>query len=536
MSATFWDRARPGAGHPRSRAGEVLGGLATRSWAALWARDAAPTGPPAAEVSLARPTLVGTLGVLATVAGSSAPGSPFSLKLPGAWFFGTAANGGHAAAIAVLASWLGLFAVAWAWLDLVQILRASPGVSPRRLVPIAVLWVLPVLIAAPMLSRDVYSYAAQGDMVTAGLNPTRFGPGILGDPTYQHLVDPIWLWAPAPYGPLFLSLAGAAVQLSAHHVLGTIILLRLSALGGVVLMAVSLPTVARSYGFDPATAVALGVFSPLVLFGLVSAGHNDALMVGLVVAGLAANRRGYPFLGVLLASLAAAVKAPALGAVVFLGWQWLGPDVPWRERVRPVVTAGGVLVVVLAVAAAVTHLGWAWLSALATPGSVWSVLTPTDAIGSLAALVLAPLHSVLPASLVRSGVRAAGEAASVLIASGLLWWSGKLRLPVALGLAFLAVVVLGPAVQPWYLVWGLSCLAAVAVGPLRRLVIGVSLAGTFFWVPNCWVVLSWPGRVVWLAGTAAGLALALWWRPQRFRVAGAAANPGSEGVALPEQP
>ena len=46
----------------------------------------------------------------------------------------------------------------------------------------------------------------------------------------------------------------------------------------------------------------------------------------------------------------------------------------------------------------------------------------------------------------------------------------------ALGLTLLIFVLLGPVVQPWYLSWGLVLLAPVALGQLRSLVIGLSMA------------------------------------------------------------
>jgi alpha-1,6-mannosyltransferase len=38
------------------------------------------------------------------------------------------------------------------------------------------LWVLPLLIAPPMYSRDVYSYLAQSEIAINGLDPYKVGP------------------------------------------------------------------------------------------------------------------------------------------------------------------------------------------------------------------------------------------------------------------------------------------------------------------------------------------------------------------------
>ena len=103
-------------------------------------------------------------------------------------------------------------------------------------------------------------------------------------------------------------------------VINAIMLLRLFEGAGVVLIAVSLPALARSVGKDPARAVWLGVCNPLVLFHFVAGGHNDALMIGLIVAGLAVATTGArrPLLGVLLCMVAATIKAPAVIPAAFI--------------------------------------------------------------------------------------------------------------------------------------------------------------------------------------------------------------------------
>ena len=70
----------------------------------------------------------------------------------------------------------------------------------------------------PLFSRDVYSYAAQGEMVQRGLNPYVAAPSALGGGPFLHLVDPLWRHAAAPYGPAWERLSGAIVDLSHHDV------------------------------------------------------------------------------------------------------------------------------------------------------------------------------------------------------------------------------------------------------------------------------------------------------------------------------
>ena len=104
-----------------------------------------------------------------------------------------------------------------------------------------------------------------------------------------------------------------------------------------ILIAVFVPRLARSYGRDPSVAFTLAVLNPVMLFHLVAGAHNDALMIGFLVAGLALAREGRPVLGVLLCTAGAMIKVPAFIGVVYIGWGWLGDGAPWRSRVRPTV-------------------------------------------------------------------------------------------------------------------------------------------------------------------------------------------------------
>ena len=56
-----------------------------------------------------------------------------------------------------------------------------------------------------------------------------------------------------------------------------------------------------------------------MLLHLVGGAHNDAMMLGLLVAGLAAALRRPPVLGAVLVTLAALVKAPAALGLLAVG-------------------------------------------------------------------------------------------------------------------------------------------------------------------------------------------------------------------------
>ena len=74
------------------------------------------------------------------------------------------------------------------------------------------------------------------------------------------------------------------------------------------------------------------MLNPLVLLVLLGGAHNDALMLGLLVAGCAAARRNHILIGLVLCALAAEVKVPALIGAVFIGWWWSEGSAAWRQR------------------------------------------------------------------------------------------------------------------------------------------------------------------------------------------------------------
>jgi hypothetical protein len=452
-----------------------------------------PDIPPASVAGdgsrlLVRPAILGCIAVTSITAGVSQQRSPFVLKEAGAWFFGVPASGAtpsaHGLFLGLVAVYGGLVLLMRAWYSLIRTTSQLQGVPVRKLVGVFALWALPLLLAPPLFSRDIYSYVAQGEMMSHHISPYHYGPGVLGGAPSVALVDKLWLNTPAPYGPLFMQLDGFLTSISLHHELPNLVLLRLLALAGVGLIALSIPTLARSMGRDAAYVFTLAVLNPVTILHLVGGAHNDALMLGLMLSALAVAKRGRPVAGIVLCSLAAAVKVPAALGIVYIAWEWTGTGLPLRARVRPVVTAGLAAAAVMGALSLVTGLGWSWVLNLATPGTVRSWVAPATGLGifftGLAHLVGVgiPLHSML------SVTRFLGLGAAAVVGVWLLLRCEKDGALRAMGFTMLLVVILGPVVQPWYLSWGLLLLTPVATGRIRSLIIGLSVSSAFLGLPG----------------------------------------------------
>ncbi len=437
---------------------------------------------------LRRPALLGFLALCAIAIGASLPSSPFKLEMAGTWFFGEPPQGGSSESFmlfGLVAVYGGIVLLVRVWYGLMKALARRPGVPVRYLGWILALWIVPMMVVAPIFSRDVYSYAAQGEMMSHHINPYDFGPYTLGAGPYVNGVDPLWLNTPAPYGPLFLVMDGFFASLSLHHVLATVLLLRLSSLAGVALIAACIPALARSFGKDHGAVYAMAVLNPLVILMLVGAAHNDALMLGLLVAGVTAARYRHPAWGVLLCALAAAIKVPAAIGVVYIGWEWTGNGLSWRQRVRPLLKAGVLASVVVLGLSFASGLGIGWIANLDTPGTVRSWLAPATGVGMLLSGIL---HSIGLASVstasVLTGTRVLGLGAAAAISVYLLARSDRIGALRAMGISMLLFVVLGPVVQPWYLTWGVVLLAPVAAGKLRAVLVALSALSPFIGLPG----------------------------------------------------
>ncbi|MCM4084772.1 polyprenol phosphomannose-dependent alpha 1,6 mannosyltransferase MptB [Actinoplanes sp. TRM88002] len=407
------------------------------------------------------------------------PGTIFAgddgVLLPIAWLLGT-----------------GLLITAW-----VLGVRAVP--SARWAYVTAGLWMLPLLAFLPLGSYDAYSYACQGWQQSAGLDPYAGGVDVLGCP-WADAVAPTWRDAPAPYGPLFLVLAGVAAKTGS--LAGTLAGLRVIALVGVALIAVSLPVLARRGGVPLGRAVWLVLACPLVPIHLISGAHNDALMVGLMVSGLAfaIARKGWA--AGLLLGLAVAVKATAVVVAPFallllLDCRklpvdnsavlspprrsvrhvpgWAGEAMAPREATyntvrrgwRPAAALAGGLVLALAGVSLVSGRGFGWVTALSGSGvSVQWTSLPT-AIGMTIDLVgpdAVPVTRVL-------GI----VALAVVLAY--LWWKARHRDALLYaGYALAATVLLAPVFHPWYAFWPLAVLAATLHTHLKWLVVPCAVA------------------------------------------------------------
>jgi hypothetical protein len=264
-----------------------------------------------------------------------------------------------------------------------------------------------------------------------------------------------------------------------------------------------------------AAAIALTVLNPLVLLQVVSAAHLEGAMCALLMLALVACRRS-PALALVAACAAAAIKAPAAAAILLISAQHWRMARSWRTRspnwaywLQPVVVVGACW---LTFSLLVAH-SWGWLSALTTPTVGYTRGSPTALLGDL----LSAIVSWAPSPDTTAAARAVGLVAAGCIVCYLAATSDRRQLSRSVGYALLAVAALGPIIYPWYLLWGLVCLAPIAVSRFeRRLVVTTSCFACFMGLTG----LNHTGVLVSeVLLFAAAFAIATgWWGPALLRM------------------
>lgn len=253
---------------------------------------------------------------------------------------------GHAAGVCGSILWLGIFLLVAAWIlagrrtvfaagaatdvaggdarDVGNLTRTflGPLADDRRLGAVVrgtTAWTLPLLLAAPILSRDVYSYLMQGAMLRDGFDPYTQGAAANPGPMLLE-VSHDWRNTTTPYGPLHLWLGEGITRLVGDNVTAGVVLYKLVSVAGMAAILWAVPRIAARLGADPALATWLGVANPVLVLHMVGGMHNESLMVGLVSLGLVAALDRRFVAGVAIIAVAVSLKATAAIALPFVVW------------------------------------------------------------------------------------------------------------------------------------------------------------------------------------------------------------------------
>ncbi|TGD86349.1 alpha-(1-_6)-mannopyranosyltransferase A [Mycolicibacterium sp. CH28] len=423
-----------------------------------------------------RPALLGFLGAMLITLGGLGAGStrlhdPLLESMHLSWL-----RFGHGLVVSSVLLWGGVVVmlVAWLWVGRRVIQSPAHGDEPRRdvstyaMIVTTGFWLAPLLLSVPLFSRDTYSYLAQGALLRDGLDPYAVGPVENQNPLLDN-VSPIWTTTTAPYGPAFILVARFVTTLVGDHVVAGTMLLRLCMLPGLALLIWAAPRVARHVGGNGAVALWICVLNPLVIIHLMGGVHNEMLMVGLMMAGIALTFARRHTAGAALIAVGVAVKATAVLALPFMVWVWMRHLREHKNMSAPKAFATAsaasvaIFVAVFAVLSWVAGVGLGWLTALAGSVKIINWLTIPTAIANLTNAV-GGLFFPVNFYAVLDVTRIAGIGI-IAVSLPLLWWRFRhddREALTGIAWAMLVVVLFVPAALPWYYTWPLAVLSALA--------------------------------------------------------------------------
>jgi hypothetical protein len=221
------------------------------------------------------------------------------------------------------------------------------------------------------------------------------------------------------------------------------------------------PKLAELHGVNPHRALWLTAANPLFLTNFIASVHNDALMIGLALAGLYYSATRRVVRGIVLVTLSIAVKPITIVFLPFIGLLWAGKNAGWLRTFTFWGLTAGLSLGILALMSLVNGFGFGWINGLSAPGSIFIWYAPVGLIG----LVVASLGNSfgLDGWLLADWVFDAGKLLAVGIVAWLIFRGEHDRLIRRLTLAFAAIVLLAPMIQSWYVVWLIPLFAVTGI-------------------------------------------------------------------------
>jgi hypothetical protein len=362
-----------------------------------------------------------------------------------------------------------------------------------------------VFSAPGLLSQDIFGYLMYGQIADVhGLNPYIWPPSAFVRDSLLRWVAPIWRSLPSPYGPVWTDVNWLIAQAAQNWTIVEQVMAYKALAAGLFTATLALVWYMLGQLARDQRLVAFAAFAwnPLVLVETVGNGHNDALVLALLLAGLAALTLGLrqrtprvldPALVVatVLFALSGLVKYLSAIAGVFLVVAWVRQLPTLRQRIFQLAT------VCVVGAAVMVALFAPWLE---LPDSLDPILRQTggtlyaNAVPDLLSLTMADrilAQHAMPLMLARDTTRLAMKAiVDSIFVLYLLWEMRQVWLAAAAGrhaalvtliraatrASLIIILVVSIWVQPWYFVLPLGLAVLLGVqSMLTRLSIGYTL-------------------------------------------------------------
>lgn len=344
-------------------------------------------------------------------------------------------------------------------------MRAADQLSGRSVLICIAAFNALALLAPPLLSTDVFSYMAYGRMAAQHLaNPYLYGPSTIQfDPVYS-LIGAQWVSTPTVYGPLFTALSTLLAPLD---IAASVMAYKAIAAISCAVIVVVVWKTARLRGLNQVKAAALVGLNPVIVIYGVGGGHNDLLMLAILLTGVYVLLQHKPRSSGALIITASVVKLTAGLLLPFA----IADSASRREgtRGRVAILTGAAFAVAVASVLGFVLFGGGPLHLLGTVQKVQDA----GGVQSVPGVILHVL-----------GLGQFGSALGLILDAGfvicLVWlarrvWIGELDWITGAGWATLALLITAGLLVPWYVAW-LVPLAALS-GDRRLLIAAVLMTG-----------------------------------------------------------
>ncbi|MGJ4167255.1 alpha-(1-_6)-mannopyranosyltransferase A [Corynebacterium macclintockiae] len=473
---------------------------------------------------------------------------------------------GHAAGMLTVVMWLALLAMILSWIVIGR--HVFVHGQPLRRSAVAA-WIGPLVLAGPLMSRDIYSYLMQGTLARDGFNAYEVGAAANPGPLLFE-VSADWRNTTTPYGPLHMGLGRAITSITGDSITSGILAFKLLSIASVLVMAWAVARLASHLGVRPDVAVWLGVFNPLSVLHLVGGMHTENLMMALILLGCLCAVRVQPVAGGLAAAAligaAAALKATAFIALPFTVWimvarvagplplgegkrRWLQLRDTWRRFGTLVWTglaSAATCVGVLALITVATNQTWGWVTEVTGNSKVINPLALPSFIASSLEPPLSRFNDDLTFNVLVEAIR---PVSSALMLLGLVvaWWLFRHDVRTAfagMAVAYAVTCVLNTVTLPWYYTAPLALVALANQSPRLIYLTSVFCMWVTFMFDGggnnrlyaLWWVIAIAAVFAWVAHACLDYSPALPWRTTKSPSPEPGASPRGQGARAGHPP
>jgi hypothetical protein len=358
----------------------------------------------------------------------------------------------------------------------------------------ATLFALPGLYTTDIFSYVMYSHIAG----VLGVNPYTSAPSWFPEVRIFNWIHPLWHDAPSIYGPAWIDLTlplarGTATATDVDKVLAYKALVNAGHLLAVGLLAYIVHRLRPGHALE---AVTLYAWNPLIVFEFGGNGHNDAVMVAVMLLGLALYVSSARWLGIVTVAISVLLKMTSLFLLPYYAIAWARAQTSWLRFV-----AIGALATITVPIVFVAFY-WPWWTGIETVGPIlaWSQgpmfinYVPDILAYHLAGRRLVEsvgyVDPMLALAEARDTIKLVARIGFVAWCAAELWWArGGLGIAGAgARVMMIFLLAVNTWVLPWYFTWPLAL--AIIVGlesTTAKVLLGFSLsAPTVMYYHHFW--------------------------------------------------